>query len=308
MSFKQKLNNLIKFVKSSDFRYMYLGNIGMLSSVNDEEYIKRRYKIVVGKDLNLENPTLYTEKLQWLKLYDHNPKYTLMVDKYNVKNYVKEKIGEKYIIPTINVWDRFEDIDFDLLPNKFVLKCTHDSGSVVICKDKEKLNLKKVKKRIKKYLKRNYYICSREWPYKDVHPRILAEKYMEDENDGELRDYKFFTFNGEPKIVYITQGRTETCETVADFFDMNLNHLNLEIDHKMSMERPHPPKNFELMKGFARILSEGTPQLRVDFYEVNGNVFFGEMTFFHCSGLMKFTPNEWDLEFGKWVTLPEKQA
>lgn len=307
MILKQKIKNGLRFISDYGFRYMYLGNIGLLRSVSDEEYLKKRYLIATGKELNLKDPSDYTEKLQWLKLYDHNPRYTVMVDKYRVKQYVSECIGTEYVIPLLGVWDKYDDINFDMLPEKFVLKCTHDSGSYVICKDKKKLDKKATKKRINKYLKRNYFVCSREWPYKGIKPQVIAEPYLEDENDGELRDYKFFTFGGEPKVLYIAQGRGKKGETVADFFDMNLNHLPFTIDHDMADVPPHPPKNFELMKELARKLSEGTPQLRVDFYEVNGRVYFGEMTFFHCSGLTTFNPAEWNKIFGDWVILPEKK-
>ena len=264
------------------------------------------YKIKTGKELNLENPVLYNEKLQWLKLYDHRPEYTTMVDKYSVKQFVAERIGNKYVVQLLGVWESVEDIDFDSLPDKFVLKTTHDSGAVIICKNKKVFDINSAKKRLKYFLKRNYYDCNREWPYKNVKPRIIAEAYMEDSIYGELRDYKFFTFGGVPKVLYIAQGRGTSGETVADFFDMDFNHLDLKIDHEMAVIPPEKPKCFEEMKRLATILSEGTPQLRVDFYEVDGKVYFGEMTFFHCSGFEKFHPEEWDKIFGDWVKLPVK--
>lgn len=306
MSLKSKIQNGIKFIISSRYRFMYLGNIGLLKNVSDREYLEKRYEICIGRKLDLEHPLDYTEKLQWLKLYDHNPKYTQMVDKYNVKQYVAECIGEEYVIPSLGVWSRFEEIDFEKLPDKFVLKCTHDSGSYVICKDKTTWNKKKAEKRINKYMNRDYFNCSREWPYKNVKPQIIAEPYLEDKRDGELRDYKFFTFSGEPKVLYIAQGRGKSEETVADFYDMEFNHLPFTIDHDMAKDKPHPPENFKLMQKLAAKLSEGTPQIRVDFYEVNGKVYFGELTFFHCSGLTDFHPQEWNRIFGDWLILPEK--
>ena len=306
MTILSKIKNLGRFIVNDDFRYIYLGNIGALSYIPDREYIEKRYFLSFGRKLDLDNPVTYTEKLQWLKLYDHNPLYTDMVDKYQAKEYVKQKIGEQYVIPNLGVWEKYEDIDFGNLPEQFVLKCTHDSGSIIICRDKETFDLRAAKRKLKKYLNRDYYKCSREWPYKNVTPKIIAEPYLEDDKDGELRDYKFFTFNGEPKLLYIAQGRSGSGETTADFFDMNFNHLDLQIDHQMSEVLPHKPENFESMKRFARILSEGVPQLRVDFYEVNGHVYFGEMTFFHCSGLVPFRPEKWDYELGRMVILPEK--
>ena len=273
-----------------------------------DAFLKRMYKINMGKELNLTAPVNYTEKLQWLKLYDHRPEYTTMVDKYEVKKYVADRIGEQYVIPLLDVWDSVDEIDFEALPDRFVLKTTHDSGAIVICKDKSKFDVESAKNKLRYYLKRRYYDCNREWPYKNVKPRIIAETYMEDSTYKELRDYKFFTFAGTPKVLYIAQGRGRGEPTVADFFDMDFNHLPFTIDHDMAEVPPEKPACFEEMKRLAAVLSEGTPQLRVDFYEVDGRVYFGEMTFFHCSGMDAFHPEEWDKTFGDWVELPQKNG
>ena len=302
------LRKLIKFILNKDYRFLVLAGRGRKANLPADTFLKTMYKIKTGKELNLENPVLYNEKLQWLKLYDHRPEYTTMVDKYSVKQFVAERIGNKYVVPLLGVWESVEDIDFDSLPDKFVLKTTHDSGAVIICKNKKVFDINSAKKRLKYFLKRNYFDCNREWPYKNVKPRIIAEAYMEDSIYGELRDYKFFTFGGVPKVLYIAQGRGTSGETVADFFDMDFNHLDLKIDHEMATVPPEKPKCFEKMKRLAAILSEGTPQLRVDFYEVDGKVYFGEMTFFHCSGFEKFHPEEWDKIFGDWVKLPVKNV
>ena len=249
------------------------------------------------KKLNLDNPITYNEKLQWLKLYDRNPQYTKMVDKYEVKNYVKEVIGEEYIIPTLGVWEKFEDIDFDKLPNQFVLKCTHDSGGLVICKDKSKLDIEEVSKKINHCLKRNYYLNTREWPYKNVKPRIIAEKYMIDNSSNELKDYKFFCFDGEPIVT------DRGIDTRSDFYDMNFEHLNIRTGHHNSEKEIKCPNGFEIMKELSRKLSKGLPQSRIDFYDINGRVYFGEITFFHWSGLTPFEPEEWDYTFGSWIKL-----
>lgn len=307
MGMHSKLKTGLHLLKDSNHRFVYFADKGWYSKVSDEEVIYRRFWAAFGRELDLENPVTYTEKLQWLKLYDHRPQYTTMVDKHEVKRYVAERIGEQYVIPTLNVWERVEDIDFDQLPDRFVLKCTHDSGSIVICKDKNNFDPAAAVKRLKHFMNRDYYVVSREWPYKNVKPRIIAEPFMEDKKDGELRDYKFFTFGGVPKVLYIAQGRGAGEETVADFFDMNFQHLPFTIDHEMAKNKPHPPVCFEEMQRLAGILSQDTPQLRVDFYEVDGKVYFGEMTFFHCSGLAGFHPEEWDRTFGDWVTLPEKR-
>ena len=303
-----KVKTVIRTLTDSEFRFCFLAGKGRKGHVPDEEFLKRVYRYKVGRELNLTDPVFYTEKLQWLKLHDHRPEYTRMVDKYAVKQYIAETIGQEYVIPLLGVWDRVEDIDFEKLPRQFVLKTTHDSGCAVICKDKAKLNIPAVKRKLRYYLKRNYYAHNREWPYKNVPHRIIAEEYMEDSRQGELRDYKFFTFGGVPKVLYIAQGRGKGCPTVADFFDMDFHHLPFTIDHETAPVPPEKPVNFERMKELAAQLSAETPQLRVDFYEVDGRLYFGEMTFFHCSGMAPFHPEQWDRTFGDWVTLPVKQA
>ena len=305
MSLITKSKKIGRFLWDSDYRFLVSAGRGWKADLPATDFLKRMYRICMGRELDLDNPLTYTEKLQWLKLYDHRPEYTAMVDKYAVKQYVAEKIGAEYVIPLLGVWERAEDIDFDALPQQFVLKTTHDSGSYVVCKDKSQLDIPAARKRMAKFLKRKYYGNNREWPYKNVKPRIIAEAYMEDSRYGELRDYKFFTFGGEPKVLYIAQGRGRGEPTVADFFDMDFNHLPFTIDHDMAPVPPEKPECFEEMKRLAAVLSEGTPQLRVDFYEVDGRVYFGEMTFFHCSGMEGFQPEEWGRIFGDWVQLPE---
>ena len=274
--------------------------------IPDPLYLHIKYYMRTKKFLKLKKPTTYLEKLQWMKLYDRNPIYTMLVDKYEVKNYVAEKLGDQHIIPLLGVWDDVEDIDFSVLPNQFVMKCTHASGGLVICKDKTTFDKDAAKKKISRILKHNYYWTSREWPYKNVKPRVIIEKYMEDIATGETRDYKFFTFNGEPKVMYIATGRG-TGETYGDFFDMEFNHLDMEIDHRCAPIQPQKPHNFEAMKEAARKLAEGIPQVRVDFYEINGEYYFGEMTFFHCGGFELFKPEELDLLWGEWVELPVRK-
>lgn len=308
MSVGSKIRGVCKLITNSGYRFAFLAGRGWKGDVPGEEFLKRVYRFNMNRELNLDDPVTYTEKLQWLKLYDHRPEYSVMVDKYAAKEFVAEHIGAGHVIPLLGVWDSVEDIDFDNLPQRFVLKTTHDSGGIVICKDKAKLNITAAKKKLNRFMKREYYRCNREWPYKNVPHRVIAEPYMEDSRCGELRDYKFFTFGGEPKVLYIAQGRGSGEETVADFFDMDFRHLPFTIDHHMAPVPPEKPENFELMKAFAAKLSEGTPQLRVDFYEVDGKVYFGEMTFFHCSGMAPFHPEAWDRTFGDWVTLPPKRV
>lgn len=273
--------------------------------LSDKTLIKIIHRGYVGKKLNLENPITFTEKLNWLKLYDRNPLYTMLVDKYEVKKYVSERIGEKYIIPTYGIWEKFDDIDFELLPDQFVLKCTHDSGGFVIVKDKARFNEKSTKNFIEKCLKRNFYIQNREWVYKDVKPRIIAEKYMKDERINELRDYKFFCFYGEPKVLFVATGR-QSNGPFFDFFDMNYNHLDIINGHPNALEPPAKPATFEEMKSIAKILSQGFPHMRVDLYEINGKVYFGEITFYHFGGWVPMKPLKWEKVFGDWLELPTK--
>ena len=274
----------------------------------DKMYLRILYRMHLHKSISFSNPKAFTEKLQWIKLYDRNPLYSLLVDKYLVKDYVAKSIGTEYVIPLLGVWDRFDDIDFNNLPNQFVLKCTHDSAGLVICHDKATFNIPEAKKRINKSMKNNFYYEAREWPYKNVKPRIIAEKYMEDEATKELRDYKFFCFNGEVKAMFIASDRfSKNSETKFDFFDPGFNHLPIRNGHPNSEVLPNKPTHFEEMIRLAEKLSRGIPHVRCDFYEVNGHVYFGEFTFFHFAGLMSFEPKEWDDIFGSWIELPEKK-
>ena len=212
-------------------------------------------------------------------------------------------IGDEYIIPTLGVWERFNDIDFDKLPNQFVLKCTHDSEGLVIVKDKSKLNVAEAKRKIETALKLNFFYIGREWPYKNVKPRIIAEQYMEDHVDGELRDYKFFCFDREPKAMFVASGRSKN-ETRKDFFDLEFNHLDI-YQHYPNAKEIRKPLRFDIMIELARVLSKGFHHVRVDFYEVNGNVYFGELTFYPASGFSPFIPEKWDKIFGDWLKLPD---
>lgn len=306
MNIRKYMHTLHKFLTKPDVRFYILANLGFYNHMPDDRFLMMAYKATTGRKLDLENPQTYTQKLQWLKLYDRRPEYTQMVDKFAAKQYVAQRIGEEYVIPLLGAWDHAEDIDFDSLPHQFVLKTTHDSGTIVICKDKSHFDTDAARKKLNISLKRDYFIRNREWPYKNVQHRIIAEPYLEDSTYRELRDYKFFTFNGEPKVLYIAQGRGRGEPTVADFFDMDFRHLPFTIDHDTAEIPPEKPVQFELMKQLAAKLSKGIPQLRVDFYEVDGKVYFGEMTFFHCSGFESFHPTEWDLTFGEWTKLPPK--
>lgn len=275
---------------------------------NDELYLRILFFLRQRKVLHLKNPQTFSEKLQWLKLHDRKPEYTTMVDKYAVKKYVGNIIGEKYIIPTIGVWDKPEDIDWDSLPDKFVLKTTHGGGSVgvVICKDKNSFNKEKAIRNLSQSLKQNIYTELREWPYKDVKKRIIAEPFMEDYNDSsqDLPDFKFFCFNGNPKYCQVIKDRN-TKETI-DFFDMHWQHqefigFNPYVTH--AKECPKKPLNYEKMQEIARLLSKDIPFSRIDLYEINGKIYFGEITLFPASGLRLLRPYIWNKYFGDMIDI-----
>ena len=283
----------------------YFVNHRLLNWMPDKPYLQIFYYAEFGKFIDFKNPKTFNEKLNWLKLYYRRPDLITLVDKYEVKKYIADKIGEQYVIPTLGVWGKFEDINFNELPNQFVLKCTHDSGGLVVCKDKSKLNLKEVKAKIEKSLTNNYYLWTREWPYKGVKPRIIAEKYMEDQETGELRDYKFFCFNGEPKLMFVASERGLK-NTKFDFYDMQFHHMNIVQHYPNSEYSIEKPEHFEKMVMLAEKLSAGFPHVRVDFYEANGQVYFGEMTFYHMGAIVPFETEEWDKKIGDWLVLPDK--
>ena len=268
--------------------------------------IRLRYLRKMHRWLNLTDPKTFNEKLQWLKVHDHNPLYPTIVDKHEVKAYIAEKIGKEYVIPTLKVYETPDEIVWDELPERFVLKCTHDSGGVVVCHDKGNLDKSLAMKRLWRHHRKNYYNHSREWPYKMIRPRVIAEQYMEDrKGDGELKDYKFFCFDGEPKMLFVASDRHKKEETKFDFFDMDFNHLDITNGHPNSTRQIEKPATFEEMKKIAAILSEGFPHVRVDLYEIEGKIYFGELTLYHYSGMVPFKPNVWDERMGEWIKLPK---
>lgn len=273
--------------------------------LSDKQYLRLKYRRIMKQPLHLRHPLTYAEKMQWLKLYNRNPIYTTMVDKLLVKDYVASIIGQDHVIPTIAVWNAPDEIDFDLLPNQFVLKCNHNSGSgVIICKDKNTIDNEAIREKIRSAYDEDYYSYNREWPYKNVEKKVFAEELLIDEHcsgDATLADYKFFCFNGEPKVMYISNDASSNVYT--DFFDMNFKHLPISMRDKNSNLDYEIPKCFDEMKKIACVLSKGIPHVRVDFYEVNGRVYFGEMTFFHCGGFVTVQPEEWDKQFADWITI-----
>lgn len=322
-----KINAIIKNPRRLLIHLLH--KVGIIFS--DTTYLKLYYRVQMGRGLDLTNPQTYNEKLQWLKLNYRKPEFTKIVDKVYFKEHIINTIGAQYIIPTLGVWDYFEDIDFEQLPNQFVLKCSHDSGGLVICRDKGTFNYHKAKRKINRHLKNNHFNIGREWPYKDIKPRIIAEQYMANKNfdpdidinglksiDAEtlqnkfgLLDYKFMCFNGEVKALFLDIGVTSKSDGHAENYYRSIYNANWEAmdfketrDHfPIPIEKPH---FFDDMVKIAQKLSANYPHIRVDLYYINGQIYAGELTFFHGSGLDNcFIPNEWDYKFGEWIKLPD---
>ena len=301
---KSTIKKSIKFLCDKNYRFLINAQLGFYNSMPDKEYLMRMFKARMGKELNLNNVKTYNEKLQWLKLYNRNPMHTMMVDKIKVKDYVAKKIGNQYIIPTLEIWNNPNQINFEELPNKFVLKCNHNSGKgMCICKNKANLNFKLVKKDLFKGLKEDYYLKSREWPYKNVPRKILAEKYIED-REGKLIDYKFFCFDG---FVYCVMACTErqTGNPKFFFFDKDWELLPI-IDYSYypkSSFNITAPSTLKEMFVIASELSKGLPCVRVDLFSCDEKIYFGELTFFSEAGFdSTFLPDSDNL-LGSFINL-----
>ena len=271
--------------------------------LSDEVAIKLMYKSFFHAVPDLKIPVTFNEKLQWLKLHDRNPLYTMLVDKVEVKLWVAGQIGWEHVVPTFGVWDSFDQIDFDALPERFVLKCSHDSGGLVICRDRSKFDVDAARKKIGRSLSRNFFWGGREWPYKNVRPRILGEKYLNPGLSGMI-DYKLYCFEGEPKFLYVSQGLDDHSTARISFLNLDWTLAPFSRgDYAHFEELPMKPACFDRMVEFARTLSAGIPFVRVDFYDVGGVPVFSEMTFHPCSGFMPFNPREWDLRIGNMLSL-----
>lgn len=273
----------------------------------DRLYLEITYYNTFGRPLNLKNPTRYTEKIQWLKLYDRNPLYPSFVDKAEVKHHVEKLIGKEHVIPTLGVWNSTREIDWDALPSRFALKCTHDSGSYVICHDKETLDREAACKKLDAALKVNYYESMREWVYKTIPPRIIAESYL----DASPNDYKFFCCHGEPVLMFVASDRlSEKESTKFDFFDIRgdkWEHLDIRNGYPNAAVEPQKPLLFDRMKELASILAQGLPHVRIDLYEIDGKIYFGEYTFYHWGGFKPFEPDSADELVGRMFKLPKKK-
>ena len=303
-------NKLLRYITDPDFRFIVNAVRGLYDNMPDETYLQRMFRAKLGYDLDLINPRTLNEKLNWLKIHDRKPIYTTMVDKYAAKQYVSECIGEKYAIPTLGIWDRFDDIDFKLLPNSFVLKTTHDSGGIVICSDQSKLDFNLAKRKINKSLKKNYYFYGREWPYKEVKPRIIAEELLQTANNEPINDYKLQCFDGKFDNIFVAEGRFSKRGVRYHYFDHTWNYLpycpyeDIDMDELKKLK----PSSLEEMIGIAEKLAAGLPQLRVDLYEIEGRVFFGEMTFYSQSGFDTSITLEADRILGSKLRLPIPNA
>ncbi|MDO4499712.1 MAG: ATP-grasp fold amidoligase family protein [Erysipelotrichaceae bacterium] len=295
--------DLIQYIIHPTRLLVRLDQIGLIR-LDDVTYLRWMFKQRVGYDLNLKNPKSFNEKIQWLKLNDKNDRYTDLVDKLKAKEVISKIIGDEYIIPTIGVWDKFDDIDFDALPDKFVLKTTHDSGGVVVVKDKNSLDVKKAKKKINKSLRKNYFYNGREWPYFNIEKKIIAEPFVESESE-ELMDYKLMVFNGKVKCSFTCTERFSEGGLHVTFFDNNWEVMPFERHYPKSETKIDKPVNFEKMIELSEKLAKDIRFVRIDFYEAFGKLYFGEMTFYPGSGIEEFTPVSWDYKLGDWLDLNE---
>ncbi len=309
------INAAKRLINNPRMAIRYLNTMGFLNFLSDRACCKLQWWAETGSRLNLDHPTGFNEKLQWLKVYDHRPEYTLYVDKVLVRDYVKTVIGEKYLVPLIGVYDNPDQIDFDLLPDKFVIKCNHNSGGgMCVCSDKASLDIQSTKNKLKKELKKNFYYENREWPYKNIVPKLMCEEYIIDKSpkntSGTLIDYKFYCFNGEPKFLYvgtddISNGTKGELNLSFFDFDWNLSPF-YRSDHKPLQIDVEKPECLDEMIEISGKLSKGFPFVRVDLYWVNNQILFSELTFFPGGGYGLFNPEEWENRIGSWITLPEK--
>lgn len=297
-----KIKKIIKYLIHPKGIIIFLASRNLIK-IEDKKFLEEQFYFKMKYKLKLENPKTFNEKLQWLKLYDRKDIYTKMVDKYEAKKYVASIIGEEYIIPTLGVYNQFEDIDFSQLPNQFVIKCTHDSGGIVICKNKETFDFKQAKKKLERKLKQNFYYNAREWPYKNVKPRIIVEKYIEDVNNKDLTDYKLMCFNGKVKCSFVCIERNSKSGLKIDFYDENWEKMNFARHYRNSNKETKKPNNYEKMVEFSEQLSKGTKFVRVDFYEIKDQLYFGELTFYPGAGYEEFTPFKYDELLGSWIDL-----
>lgn len=298
------IKKVVKAIKNPNIVMLVLLNLKIFRAFPDELYLKIVFRLRTGKKLNLENPKTFNEKLQWLKLNDRKSHYKHLVDKLKVREYIARELGEEYLIPLLGVYNSFEDIKFNELPNQFVLKPNHTSGNVYICKDKSKINYKKLRIEINKWLKREYFWKHREWPYKGISPKIICEKYMIDQSKEELNDYKIMCFNGKAKCIFVCKNRGSSSGLNIDIYDTNWNLTPMQrVGSPNSGGYSDKPKNYIQMIEYAERLAQNNKFLRVDFYNINDQLYFGELTFYPSSGFEGFEPREYDKLLGDWLNL-----
>ena len=272
--------------------------------VPDRFYLKLQYRNFLGKKLNLDNPATYNEKIQWLKLYDRKPEYTQMVDKYEVKNYIRNTIGEDYLIPLLGVYSAFDEIDFAVLPDQFVLKPNHTSGDVYICRDKKTIDYKQLRRDVERWLKRRYYWAHREWPYKNVIPRIICEQFISEDNTVP-DDYKVLCFNGKAKLIEVHMDRFEN--HLQDFYDADWEKTGISQGFESTERLYEKPIVFEKMISLSETLARDMRHVRIDWFIVRDMLYFGEITFYDGSGLVPFDDEKDDYMLGSWINLPIKK-
>ena len=301
------MSKIRTFIENPQYFITSPASKGWLNWVPDSLYLKVLYRVIMGRKLNLKNPKEYNEKLQWLKLNDRKPEYSTMVDKYEVRGYIEELLGDKYLIPCLGIYDSVDDIDIDALPDRFVLKCTHDSGSVEICKDKSSFDIEGARHRLSQAMKRNYYATYREWPYKYVKPRIIAEGYLEGDG-GDLKDYKVMCFNGEAKIIEVHENRfVEGKVHTQTFYDREWNIVPLTQVETVTVDRPSErPRQLEEILRLSELIAKNMYHARIDWYIEGDKIYFGEITFFDGSGFESFSTPEMERMLGDMIKLPEK--
>ncbi len=291
-----------KIIKNQELRLKILR---LMDFLPDKLMIKIQYRISTGKKLNLKNPTGFTEKIQWYKLYYRNDLLTKCSDKYAVREYVEQKGLANILVPLYGVYEKAEDINFDKLPNRFVLKTTNGSHTNILCDDKQKLNKKETTQIINQWIDKRSNKLGREWSYYDIKPKIICEKYLDKDTDNDLVDYKFFCFNGEPFYLYVITDRFSTEGPQLGIFDMEFNKLPYKRpDIKDINKKINKPKNFERMIEIAKTLSKDFPHVRVDLYNINGHIYFGELTFYNGSGYKIYVPEKWNNIVGEKFELP----
>lgn len=294
-------------IKDPCMRFGYMRALGLTNAIPDKRFLEKEFYFAMHKKLNVEDPKTFNEKLQWLKLYNRDPRYTIMVDKYKAREYVKETIGEEYLIPLLGVWDNPEQINFETLPDQFVLKCNHNSGTgMYICKNKNEMDIDKVKKRLWKGLKEDYYLLHREWPYKDVPRKIIAEKYMSEPEKQSLTDYKLMCFDGRVEYSFTCTNRFGEGELYVNFYDREWNPMPFIRKYPKNPVEIKKPRDYEKMVQLAEKVSQGIPFLRVDFYECAEKLYWGEFTFFPGAGIEEFYPEEWDYKLGEMITIDKQ--